>query len=210
MKMIGLEKFFVRSALRVYFQRRFEAQKVLANLDLSRGSVCLEIGCGHGAGALLINQYLDCKLIVGVDIDPDMIQAAKKYIYRRPRWARNIRTDNIEFVCQDAAKLSFPDSCFDAAFLFGVLDHITEWPKVIPEVFRVLKAGGFFSFEEFLLGESSKNRFGHVAISEMELKDILTRSGFSIQSFEMTKHIPRCFVRAVKNNYSPHGKEMSR
>ena len=139
MKMTGLEKSLVRSALRVYFQRKFEARKVLDNLELCPESVCLEIGCGHGAGALLINQYLDCKLIVGVDIDPDMIQAAAKYISHRPRWARNIRTDNIELVCQDAAELSFPDRCFDAVFLFGVLDHITEWPKVIPESFRVLK-----------------------------------------------------------------------
>ena len=200
MKMTRIEKFFVRSALRVYFQRKFEAPRVLSNLDIGEGSVCLEIGCGHGAGALLINQYIGCKRIVGVDIDPDMIEAAQKYISRPPRWARNIRTDNIELVCQDAAELSFPDHCFDAVFLFGVLDHITEWPKVIPEVFRVLKIGGIFSFEEFLIGASPKNRFDHVAISEIELKDTLTRSGFSIESFEMMKRIPRCFVRAVKNN----------
>ena len=207
MKMTGIEKFFVRSALRVYLQRKFEAPKVLSNLNLSEGSICLEIGCGHGAGTLLINQYLSCKLIVGVDIDPDMIKAAKRYISHPPRWAKNIRTDNIEFICQDATKLSFPDRCFDAAFLFGVLDHITEWQKTVPEIFRILKVGGIFSFEEFLLGESSRNRYGHVAIGEAELKDILERSGFSIQGFEMMKRLPRCFVRAVKDNYSLQGKE---
>ncbi len=146
MKMTRIEKFFIRSALRVYFQRRFEAPRVLSNLNIGEGSVCLEIGCGHGAGALLINQYIDCKHIVGVDIDPDMIEAAKRYISRPPRWAKKVRTDNIEFICQDATKLSFPDGYFDAAFLFAALDHITEWRKVISEVFRVLKMGGIFSF----------------------------------------------------------------
>lgn len=203
MKLTGIEKFFIRSALRVYLQRKFEAPKVLSNLKLNQGNTCIEIGCGHGAGALLINQYLSCKLIVGVDIDADMVKAAKKYISHRPGWAKNIRTDNIEFICQDATKLSFPDCCFDAAFLFGVLDHITEWPKVVSEVFRVLKVGGVFSFEEFLLGESLRKRYGHVAISKADLKDTLARSGFSIQSFEMMKRMPRCFVRAVKDNYSP-------
>ena len=53
--MVRIEKFFVRSVLRVYLQRKFEAPRVLLNLNIAEGSVCLEISCGHGAGALLIN-----------------------------------------------------------------------------------------------------------------------------------------------------------
>ena len=199
MKMTRLEKLFVRSALRVYFQRKFEAPGVLANLNLDNGSVCLEIGCGHGAGTLLINQYISCQRIVGVDIDPDMIEAAKRYISRPPGWARKIRTDNIEFIYQDAADLSsFADGYFDAAFLFASLDHIKDWRTVISEVFRVLNSGGIFSFEEFLLGESASGRWGHVSITEAELKNALASAGFSLQSFQMMKYVPRCFVRAVK------------
>jgi len=210
MKMTRIEKCLVRSALRVYFQREFEAPRDLSNLNLSKESVCIEIGCGHGAGTLLINQHLSCKLFVSVDIDPDMIKAAKRYISRPPRWTRNIRTDNIEFICEDATKLSFADCYFDAAFLFRVLDHITEWQKTVAEVSRVLKVGGIFSFEEVLLDAFPRNRLGHVAIEEAKLKDTLERSGFSIQSFEMTKRIPRCFVRAIKDNYSLQGKEATR
>ena len=47
MKMARIEKFFVRSALRVYLQRKFEAPRVLSNLNIGQGSVYLEIGCGH-------------------------------------------------------------------------------------------------------------------------------------------------------------------
>jgi len=206
MKMTRIEKLFVRSALRVYFQRKFEAPRVLSNLNLGEESVCLEIGCGHGAGALLISQYIGCRRIVGVDIDPEMIEGAKRYVSRPPRWARNIRTDSIEFSCQDAARLSFQDCYFDAAFLFGVLDHIKEWRQVVAEVFRVLKVGGIFSFEEFLLSPSNNGRWGHVSIAEAELREVLERAGFSIQSFELTKRLPRCLVRVVKNNYSSQGR----
>ena len=135
MKMTRIEKFFVRSAPRIYFQRKFEAPKVLSNLNLSKGSVCLEIGCGHGAGALLTNQYIDCKSITGIDIDPDIIESARRYIAHPPGWARKIKTDNIEFLCQDATGLSFPDGHFDAAFLSGALEHIPEWQKAVAEVF---------------------------------------------------------------------------
>lgn len=208
MKMTKVEKFFVRSPLRVYFQRKFEAPGVLANLDLAEGSLCLEIGCGHGAGTLLINQYLCPKLVVGVDIDPDMIEAARRYIAHPPQWARQTRTNNIEFVCQDATRLSFPDGYFDAAFLFATLEHITEWRQALAEVSRVLKPGGVFSFEEFLLAESSGYRFGHVIIAEAELRDTLARTGFSIRGFNKAKFMSsRYFIKAVKNGYSPGGKE---
>ncbi len=206
MKMTRIEKFFVRSALRVYFQRKFEAPLVLSNLDVGSGCTCLEIGCGHGAGALLINQYLSCKRVIGVDIDPGMIEKAKRYITRPPRWARDIRTDNIDFICLDATKLSFSDGYFDAAFLFGVLDHIKEWRQAVREIFRVLNTGGIFSFEEFLLSPSANGRWGHVSVGEAELRDALETAGYSIQSFERTKRLPRCFVRAVKNDYSSGGR----
>jgi len=199
MKMHFIEKLLIRTPLRVYFQRKFEAPMILSNLNIGKDSVCLEIGCGGGAGALLINRYLDCQRVIGVDIDPDMIKSSRRYISRPPRWARGVRTDNIEFVCRDAAELPFPAACFDAAFLFGVLDHIKDWRTVIAEVFRVLKPGGVFSFEEFLLSSSAENRWGHVSIREAELRDALTSQGFAIRSFQVMKYIPRCFVRAVKS-----------
>ncbi len=49
MKLTRIEKFFIRSALRVYLQSRLEAPRVLSNLNIGDGAVCLEIGCGHGA-----------------------------------------------------------------------------------------------------------------------------------------------------------------
>ncbi len=196
--MSSLEKLFIRSAPRIFILRKFEADRVLKGLDIPLDSICLEIGCGLGAGALLINHYYDCRQVIGVDIDPDMIESAKKYIYRPPRWAGKIKSHNIDFECQDAAEMSFPDAYFDAVFLFGVLDHIKDWRRVIKEVFRVLKTGGVFSFEEFLLGKSAEKWFGHVSIDKQEMTEALTEAGFEIRSFEMGKLISRCFVRAKK------------
>lgn len=212
MKLTKVEKFLVRSPLRAYDLRKIEAPRVLSNLGIGERSICLEIGCGSGIGALLINQYLNCEQIVGIDIDPDMVAAAKKCISHPPKWAQNIRTDNIEFLCEDATKFTFPDRYFDAVFLFGVLHHIKEWKKVISEAYRVLKVGGVFSFEEILLPNYflhfdklysyllDKQPLGYIPISEEELKDDLDERGFSIQSFKRKRILSTCFVRARKES----------
>lgn len=199
MKMTGFEKFLIRSPLRVYYQRKFEAPPVLAGLGLGMGNICLEIGCGHGAGLLLINKYVDCERVVGIDIDPDMVDSARKYVTHPPRWARQIRNDNIELFCQDAAEMSFPDGYFNAAFMFGAFEHIPEWREAVAGVYRVLKPGGLFSFEEFLLAGSSSHRFDHEIIAETELIDTLEKTGFIIKSYRKAKFISsRRFVKAVK------------
>jgi len=208
MKLTAGEKLLIRSPLRSYMLRRLEAPRILRNLDIDERSVCLDIGCGSGIGALLINQYLDCEKVVGIDVDPDMVTAAEECLSHPPKWARNIRTDNIEFLCEDATRSSFPDCYFDAVFLFGVLHHIEGWKKVISGVYRTLKEGGVFSLSEetllpdflFPLGKpglrAAYELFGGTPISEGELKATLEGSGFSIQRFE--KKLSMCFVRAAK------------
>jgi SAM-dependent methyltransferase len=208
MKLTTVEKLLIRSPLRAYMLRRFEAPRVLSGLDTGERSICLDIGCGSGIGVLLINQYLNCGRVVGIDVDPEMVTAAEEYVSHPPRWARNIRTDNIELRCEDATRSTFPDEYFDAVFLFGVLHHIREWKKVISEVYRTLQEGGVFSFvEEPLLPESLSRLgqpalcvgyelFGAVPISEKELKAALERSGFSIQHSQ--RFLSVCFVTATK------------
>jgi ubiquinone/menaquinone biosynthesis C-methylase UbiE len=198
MKMNRLEKLFIRSPLRVFVLRKFEAPRVLTNLNLASGGVCLEVGCGIGAGALLINQYLKPERVIGVDLDPDMVASARRYLSHSPGWAKGIRRDNIEIVCEDASHLSFPTGHFDAAFHFAVLDHIPEWAEVIAETYRVLKPGGAYAFEEFLLSPGFQGRWGHVSFAERDIRAALEKSGFAIESFETARRLPRCFVRAKK------------
>jgi ubiquinone/menaquinone biosynthesis C-methylase UbiE len=198
MEMSFFEKIFIRSWFRVYMLRKYEAPRVLGGLNLPAQATCLEVGCGRGAGTLLIRQYTGCKRIVGLDIDPAMIGAARKYVAKPPRWARDVNTENIEFVCHDATILPFPDESFEAAFVFDTLVHIREWRQVIAEVYRVLKPGSVFSFEDVLASPSGKSRFGHIQIADTELGHVLEESGFTIRSFEKGGRLSMVYVRAVK------------
>jgi len=204
MKLAGIQKLLVCNPFRVYLQRTFEAPRVCSGLKLPRGCNCIEIGCGCGAGALCINRFFECSKLICVDSDPDMIACARRYISNPPKWARPIRTDNIILACEDATHLPYPADSFDAAFLFGVLNSIQDWPRAIKEAFRVLKRGGIFSFKEALHPETFfylSRLFGYVPhITENELRDSLIEEGFTISLFEVNRLLPACFVKAVKSS----------
>ena len=104
-------------------------------LDLQNKDV-LEIGCGSGYGAYLLNQ-LDPKSYIGLDVMEEQIKLARmKY----PQYS---------FLLQDAADLSqFASASKDVVIIFGVLHHIPDWRKAIDEIARVLKPGGSLFLEE--------------------------------------------------------------
>ena len=112
MKYISLEKLLIRSPLGTYILHKFEAPRVLSNLGISEGNLCLDIDCGNAVGTILINQYLDCEKIVGVDVGFDMVASDQQYISHPPKWAESLRTDNIEFICEEATNSTFPDNHF--------------------------------------------------------------------------------------------------
>jgi len=104
-------------------------------LDLYNKDV-LEIGCGSGYGAYLLNQ-LAPKSYLGLDVMEEQIALAKK------------KYPQFQFIVQGAEDLSqFADASKDAVVIFGVLHHITDWRKAIDEITRVLKPNGILFLEE--------------------------------------------------------------
>ncbi len=195
-------RLLIYNPLRVYLQRKVEAPRVLGGFSLPPGADCIELGCGHGAGTLLISSYFDCSRLIGVDSDPQTIQRARSFVAHPPAWAKGIRTERIEFACEDAARLPYAGGSFDAAFLFAMLNSVEAWKPVVSEVFRVLKPGGVFAFKESIRPSAlllPRRLFLFLpVIREPELKEHLTQTGFLIERFELSRGRPRAFVRARK------------
>lgn len=140
MKVNWPERIWVNSPVRRYVQQR-EARFFKKMHKLPAGSQCLEIGCGCGIGAKIINQFFSPLSIHAIDIDPDMLHTAKR---KMTAW----ESVPLNLLAADAQKLPFPDRSFDAVFNYGIIHHLENWQSGVQEVSRVLKGNGIFYFEE--------------------------------------------------------------
>ncbi len=140
MKVNWPERLWVNSPVRRYVQQQ-EGLFFRKMGNLAPGGRCLEIGCGCGVGAKIINQSFAPASIHALDIDLEMLNAAKK---KRTAW----KNMPLHLLAGDAQELPFPDQCFDAVFNYGIIHHLEDWQKGIREIARVLKESGIFFFEE--------------------------------------------------------------
>ena len=140
MKVNWAERLWVNSPLRFLIQQR-ETRFFRRLRNLEPGTRCLEIGCGHGAGARIIVNAFQPTHLDGLDIDPVMIRLALR---RQRKWT----AERLRFLVGDAQNLPYVDGSMDAVFNFGIIHHLENWRQGISEIARVLKSGGGFYFEE--------------------------------------------------------------
>lgn len=149
MKVNYLEFMLMNNPLRTIIQERYELPKFLDVKVYKRFTNILEIGCGNGNGAKLINKYFQPNSIYGIDIDERMITRAKMSFPKG------------NFSAGDVIKLDFKNNYFDAIFDFGVIHHIPNWKDCLPELYRVLRKGGYIFIEDFSL-ESYESPMGQL------------------------------------------------
>jgi len=110
------------------------SRKLIENFSrlsgLSSGRKVADLGCGSGVFTGLLQQ-MGYKAI-GLDI------SAKQLTIARSKYP------SISFLEGDVEDLPFPSEDLDGVLLSGVVHHLPDPARCAAEVFRVLKAGGFF------------------------------------------------------------------
>ena len=96
----------------------------------------LDVGCGGGA---LGSAMCDIGVVVGLDLDPDVLSKAREH------------APDVKFVRGNAERLPFRDGAFDALCSMSVLQYL-NWKVAIQECARVLRPGGRGFFFENLRG----------------------------------------------------------
>lgn len=102
-----------------------------------QGLQVLDIGCGGGlACEFLVQQGA---IVSGIDLSSDSIKIAQEHAKQNQL--------KINYYCGNAENLPFETNQFDVVLCFDVLEHISNWQKVIAEAYRVLKPKGLFLFD---------------------------------------------------------------
>ena len=107
---------------------------------LSRDMNVLELACGTGQLSVPLSPYV--RLWEATDYSPNMIAEAKK----------RVTSSRLHFSVQDAADLPYAPETFDAVVIANALHILQEPDKVMAEIRRVLKPGGWLFAPTFVHG----------------------------------------------------------
>lgn len=188
MKITILEKIFVNRENEVKKNLNI-ADKLFKYIDLSNVSSILEIGCGIGLVCANLTEKYKWN-VIGIDVDPEQIEIAKK---------KYIENDKLRFFIADATKLSFEDNEFEIILSFDVLHHISTWDKVLNEVKRTLKPGGYFLINDVTLPKFTSKIFKSSGVfSAKDISDYLQKNNFNIIHEENSVGILKKLAGRVK------------
>lgn len=114
---------------------------IVRGLDLSREAAVLEVGCGVGR---LVGRLADQHVaVVGVDISPAMLEAARVLHPERP---------TLRYVQTDGVRLPFPARSFDLVYSWAVFHHTSPamLRASLVQIRRVLAPTGALRLQVFL------------------------------------------------------------
>ena len=127
------------------FQHRKWKKDFISMLNISNGSIVLDLASGTGDIVKLLLERGLAKNITGSDINADMLEIAKKKIN-----GGKIKNDAVNFIIADAISLPFENATFDFLTCTFGIRNFQEIEKAVIEARRVLKKGGKFAIMEFL------------------------------------------------------------
>jgi SAM-dependent methyltransferase len=122
-------------------------------LGIRPGDRVLDAGCGSGVVTREVAQRVGAGgRVVGVDPSAALLTIAREIA------DRGDVADRIEFRVGSALALPFADAAFDRAIAVTVLGHIPNGAAAIPELVRVVRAGGTVGAFDF---DSDMTAFTH-------------------------------------------------
>lgn len=126
--------------------------------DISGGKV-LDVATGSGQFIQMLMEALkDYYDFVGIDIHEKALEYAQNQFEGKP----------VNFEKMNAENLSFEDNTFDTVGIQNSLHHMKKLDRVLSEMFRVLKPGGYFLIGEMYGdGKQTQAQHSHIKIHHL-------------------------------------------
>jgi SAM-dependent methyltransferase len=103
---------------------------------LQPGFDVLDAGCGTATLTSGLAEAVFPGRVIGLDESAAQLETGR-------RLAEGLEILNLDFVAASASAMPFPDHSFDVVFSHGLLEHLAEPARVLGELHRVTRPGGF-------------------------------------------------------------------
>lgn len=123
-------------------------QKSVGLIKIKKGARIADLCCGTGEIAELLARNENVDKVFALDFSPEMLQIAKT----------KRKSDKINFIEGDCTNLPFESSSLDGCTLGFGLRNFENYEKVVSEIARVLKNGGFFLHLDLFKGNKPVNK----------------------------------------------------
>ncbi len=120
--------------------------KCLSHLGFSGDKSLLDMGCGPGGTSVIIGKFNPYGQVIGMDREIRFVESAKEY-------AKEEKTDNVQFVVGDCLEVPFEDNQFDYCFSRFVFQHLSNVDVALNEMIRVARPRakiGIYEWDEGL------------------------------------------------------------
>lgn len=117
-------------------QMLFE-EKMAQDLNVSKGSKILDIGCGRGRIASHIATLTGAH-VTGINIDQDQLECARRFV----RGKNLIPQTEFKIADLNEVPLPFADASMDAIYQVQVFSLSKNLEKLFADIYRILKPGG--------------------------------------------------------------------
>lgn len=182
---------------------RETTEKFLQGLNLQSGTYVLDVGCGIGGSAFLMDLEHGCK-VRGVDLSTNMIAIAKNR-------KEEVGSKNTDFFIEDITKAEYPESEFDLIYSRDAIMHLEEKEALYKKFLKWLKPGGRIFMSEYA------HRHGNVTeefkqyvktrdyklVSPQDYEALVTRAGFeNVQVTDLKEYFIDILTREMKRTES--------
>lgn len=139
---------FIGAFLDSDLRRRLQSPAaIIERSGIDTGMRVLEVGCGNGgfttAVARMVGEY---GTVFALDIQAEMLEKLQQKLNR----PENQDIKNITLLHESAYGLPFVNGSLDLVYMVTVFQEVPDKQKVLVEIKRVLKPGGFLAISEFL------------------------------------------------------------
>jgi ubiquinone/menaquinone biosynthesis C-methylase UbiE len=123
-------------------------------LDIVKNKRVLDMASGEGYGSFQLSKFAFS--VIGVDIDDDSIENAKK----------KYGSSNIEFLKGSTSNIPIPDNSIDVVVSFETIEHHDKHEEMMLEIKRVLTPSGILIMsspdKEFYSDKTGQNNIFHI------------------------------------------------